>query len=196
MPTPEQELDEDKRALRRSLRLKRRALSPVARHDAALSVSTRLLAWLDGARCVALYAAYGSELSVAPLATQLWQRGVELAWPRVEGDRLRFYSAAPETLVAGYRGLSEPPNNATFIDDCSFDALVVPGLGFDTHGKRLGQGGGFYDRTLANLKGMPSVGVAFDVQIVETIPCGPHDMGVMHVVTEQRSTLSERWCSG
>ena len=68
------------------------------------------------------------------------------------------------------------------------DTVLVPGVAFDARGGRLGHGKGFYDRMLARLGGRARcrIGVAFGFQIVEAVPCGPHDIRMEAVVVEAR----------
>ena len=62
---------------------------------------------------------------------------------------------------------------------------IIPAVGFDVHGNRLGRGGGFYDRLLSKLK-CPKIGVCFDLQIVDSLPVEAHDAKVDLIVTEKR----------
>lgn len=65
------------------------------------------------------------------------------------------------------------------------DVVVVPGLAFTVAGDRLGQGGGWYDRFLAEVgAGCTTIGVCFAEQVLDTLPVEPHDIVVDHVVTD------------
>jgi 5-formyltetrahydrofolate cyclo-ligase len=72
------------------------------------------------------------------------------------------------------------------------DCVVVPGVAFSPEGWRLGRGGGYYDATLAALPRALRVGVAFEVQLVPTVPREPHDVALDAVVTESRLLTFER----
>jgi len=63
--------------------------------------------------------------------------------------------------------------------------IIVPGVGFDKNGHRLGYGYGYYDRFLENLK-IPTIGLAFDFQIVDKLPAYGHDVKMGKVITEKR----------
>ena len=180
MPTP----DESKRQLRPMMRRARSGLSPEARQGAEASITDHLDALCAGVDVVGLYAAAGSEVSLDALAHRLEARGVSLAWPRVQGSELQFYRAAISALVPGYRGLREPADDAVRCRAAELDLLLVPGLGFDLQGNRLGQGGGFYDRFLASTSHLHTVGVGFRVQLVDHIPMGSADIPVTQVCTE------------
>jgi 5-formyltetrahydrofolate cyclo-ligase len=73
------------------------------------------------------------------------------------------------------------------VDPKELDAAVVPGSVFDAAGRRCGYGGGFYDTYLPRLReGVPRIGLAFELQLVDDLPCEPHDLPVHVVVTESR----------
>ena len=86
-------------------------------------------------------------------------------------------------LVAAPFGEKQPVNNAETVEP---DILFIPLLGFTTDGARLGQGGGHYDRWLAAHPGKTKVGLAWDVQCVDSIPDEAHDQRLDAVVTPTR----------
>ncbi len=82
------------------------------------------------------------------------------------------------------------PEDAPAPDPATIDVAIVPGVGFAADGQRLGQGGGWYDRFLPQLRSDATViGIAFEVQVVESLPVEPHDVRVDCVVTE----AAARW---
>jgi len=186
-----------KAARRRSARRARQALLPEVRDAAEARVATLLLefAAAQQAGAVGVYCAAGSELSLAPFATAFRAAGGRTAYPRVAaGGQLEFALVADEAaLVAGYRGLREPPPGAPAVALGGLDLLLVPGLAFDDDGGRLGQGGGFYDRLLA-APARPAwvLGVAFAAQGGARVPSAPHDQRVDGVVTEHGIALMRR----
>jgi 5-formyltetrahydrofolate cyclo-ligase len=72
------------------------------------------------------------------------------------------------------------------------DVVLVPFLAFDRAGHRLGYGGGYYDRTLAALPGVPAIGVGFSALEVDSLPAGPHDIALDAVITEHGLTVDHR----
>jgi 5-formyltetrahydrofolate cyclo-ligase len=91
-------------------------------------------------------------------------------------------------LKPGTCGIREPrPNRCPPADPDSLDFALIPGVAFDERARRLGYGGGFYDRLLAGglPEGTPLVSGAFGVQIVDEVPFDPHDAPVDLVVTER-----------
>jgi 5,10-methenyltetrahydrofolate synthetase len=107
-------------------------------------------------------------------------------WPRVAGTRLIFATCPAASLAAGTWDIPEPPSDAEVGSVDTFDVLVVPGLGFDYRGGRLGQGGGFYDRLLATCRPKRVVAVAFEDQIMDHVPTTSSDQRVDQIMTPER----------
>jgi 5-formyltetrahydrofolate cyclo-ligase len=181
-------VDQDRKAaLRTSTRSARRELSLGERQEAARAVVDRLLRLpeLRRARTVLLYAAAGDELDVGGLVAPLREAGARTLFPRVRGDHLELVAAADLlTLTLGYRGIQEPVGPA--IDPSVVEVAVIPGVAFDLRGRRLGRGGGHYDRLLATLPDTcVRIGAAFSCQVVPAVPHQAHDQPVDLVVTER-----------
>lgn len=186
----------DKTRLRKSLKTKRAALSKEARDQHSARAAQHLLNsdFFDVSQAihkptVALFAAFRDEADPRTLEAPLRARGWRLAYPRVEGDTLRFYLGALSSLLpAPPWNIPEP--RAEFHQPVEVQALhrlVVPGLGFSKSGARIGYGRGFYDRTLGLLRGAGearAVGFAFSCQLVSDIPTDPHDQRVDAWTTE------------
>jgi 5-formyltetrahydrofolate cyclo-ligase len=89
-------------------------------------------------------------------------------------------------LSTGAYGILEPKANVGKKQTSSeVDLCLVPGLAFDSRGNRIGYGGGYYDRLLSDINGR-KVGLAYDFQILEQVPCEAHDEQVDMVLTEKR----------
>lgn len=134
--------------------------------------------------CVALYRAMGSEMDPQPLARVLLATGRTLCLPVVsERDAAMVFRAwSPgEPLEMDAAGCPAPlPLAATVIPDL----IVTPLLAFDGAGGRLGQGGGYYDRTFAALPDIVRIGLAYAGQQVERLEIEPHDIRLHGVLTE------------
>ena len=128
-----------------------------------------------------------SEVDPAPLADAAHADGITVGLPVVlPGGGLVFRRHEPgHVLVPGGFGTMIPVEAAPAIEP---DVIVVPLVGFDRSGTRLGYGKGHYDRTIAALRARGRsprlVGVAFSVQEVDTIPHEPHDVRLDVIVTE------------
>jgi 5-formyltetrahydrofolate cyclo-ligase len=170
------------------LSLRDRLAEPTrAAASAAIAASVdQLVAALPSGAVVGLYAPKGTEVETAPLDRRLRARGLRVAYPRVvDGDRrLAFSEAAPSELVVARFGLHEPRIDAAVIDLGTIAAFVIPGLAFDRAGGRVGWGHGYYDATLAHAPDALRIGIAFDCQVVESVPRDAHDVLLHYVVTE------------
>ncbi|MGM0576812.1 MAG: 5-formyltetrahydrofolate cyclo-ligase [Myxococcota bacterium] len=184
-------MEERKRRLRRLVRAARRHIPEDAREAAHRAMAARLdeVVLARGARVVAVYAAMGGEADPSAFDRRWVAEGGVVAFPRVVGPGAMDFRRVddPDTLVAGYRGIREPPEDAPRVPWEDIDVLVVPGVAFDLQGHRLGQGGGFYDRMLATAPAPYAVGLAYELQVVDHVPRGEHDMQVDAVVTERRT---------
>ena len=139
------------------------------------------------ARTVMMFAPVAGEPNLRPLAVEILKRG-RLCLPRVDWVQKRMEAAAVQdldrSLILGRNNIREPRPECPVVPPGEIDLILVPGLGFDRSGRRLGRGGGFYDRFLAD----PAVravrcGVLFDCQLVENIPAEPHDIHVNFLAT-------------
>ena len=94
---------------------------------------------------------------------------------------------ADADVEPGYRGIPEPREALARVDPRDVDWVLVPGVAFDAGGRRLGYGGGYYDRLLVLLDpGVPKVAGAYEMQIVSEIPAAPHDLRVDAIATSER----------
>ncbi|MFN9092458.1 MAG: 5-formyltetrahydrofolate cyclo-ligase [Alphaproteobacteria bacterium] len=132
---------------------------------------------------IAGYWPMGEEMDPRPLMLALAARGHALALPVTPpcGQPLTFRAWAPgAALRAGPMGISEPAEGEAL----SPDILLVPLLAFDRAGRRLGYGGGYYDRTLAALPGAKAIGIAYAGQEMPEVPAGPQDFRLPLIATE------------
>ncbi len=139
---------------------------------------------LPPGRIVAVYRAIGSELDVDALSLALDRSGRELCLPVViERDApMVFRRWTPgEPLELDEAGVPAPFPLAEIVDP---DLIVTPLLAFDAVGGRLGQGGGYYDRTFAARPNVTRIGFAYAGQEVEQLPVEPHDIRLHGVLTE------------
>ena len=132
---------------------------------------------------IAGYWPMGDEMDPRPLMLALASRGHALALPVTppRGQPLAFHAWAPgAALRPGPMGTSEPVAG----EELRPDVLLVPLLAFDRAGRRLGYGGGYYDRTLATLPGAKAIGIAYAGQEMAEVPAGPQDMRLPLIATE------------
>jgi 5-formyltetrahydrofolate cyclo-ligase len=177
-----------KAELRRLLLTRRRA---VPRSAAALAVANRLL-HANGVPQGAVFSGYwplAGELDPGPCLRRLAARGHRLALPRMQGrgQPLAFHAWRwDDPLIAGGFGVMQPDPAQPLVTP---DVSLVPVLGFDRHGHRLGHGKGYHDRTLRALREGEAapLAIAFALQEVGEVPVGPADQPLDAVVTERAS---------
>ncbi len=166
-----------------------RARAADAAVTAAGQIADHFIAWrrpLSG-DAVAVYWPIRSELDTRPLIRQLHAIGCRVGLPAVAGRAapLTFRLWTPDTVMEpGAMGIDVPP---TMAEEVVPRTVVAPLLAFDRRGYRLGYGGGYYDRTLANLRdgdGVLAVGVGYAAQEVAAVPVEDHDARLDAIVTE------------
>ena len=183
-------------ALRLELRARRRALPAAVRMAAAEALAARLLALPVAAEpgLVAGYWAMDGEIALHAWQLRLPAHHVYCLPLLHEDGRLRFAPWRPgEALVANRHGIPEPDvPRSSWIEPESLTAAVVPLVGFDRHGHRLGMGGGWYDRTFAFRREHTAppwlVGAAFATQEVERLAAAAWDVA-LDAVCSERDTL-------
>jgi 5-formyltetrahydrofolate cyclo-ligase len=190
-----------RRAMRAQLRTARASLPRDVRVRAAAAIVRHLLAtrWFAPGKRVALYVALRNELDLLPLMRVAERMRCEIYLPRIENQRrhsMRFVRASSD-MRRGPLGIFEPTGSAT-LPARFLHLVILPTLGVDKRGVRLGYGAGYYDRVLAfrrqrtSWRGPRLVAAAFDIQRVAVIPAEPHDVPVDRIVTESGMYFAER----
>lgn len=186
----------NKSDLRRQLKAARNAIGPHARRLAAHAAMR--LALREGvllrARRIAFYLPQRGEFDVRPLMNQALWMGRECLLPVLprRGRVMRFGRLHAATRMMPNRyGIPEPVD-VRALSARQLDVLLMPLVGFDPAGHRLGMGGGFYDATLAFMRHRRHwrkprlIGVAYECQKVDGLPHDPWDMPLDAVLTERR----------
>lgn len=185
MPTPP--LDIEKRALRAELRARVAVAAANGGVTAAVAAAQAVIgrSAFRGAKRVALYAAFGDELPTRPLFDAILDAGKQALFPRCVGESLEFAPVGRwDDLVEGAYGTQEPAASSRAQPLVASDLMLVPGLGFDLTGARLGRGRGHYDRALASGTVPFLCGLAYAAQIIERVPTGPYDVQMDAIATE------------
>lgn len=192
--------DDDKRALRRSLRRQRQALSQHEQRLAAQRLCQQLktLPEVRRARRISLYLPVNGEIDPMPLLPWLRKRKVEVYLPVLRPFSanalwfVAYHSGTP--MVKNRFGIWEPDlrfgaQRRNRLPAWALDTLIVPLVGFDNSANRMGMGGGFYDRSLAFMhRPGPAptlIGVAHACQEVASLPVEPWDVPLQVVVSDQ-----------
>jgi len=170
----------DKAALRREIREKKRAMTEeeIVRRSEQLGELFFQSALYREAKMIYGYLPYNQEVRTIPMLEQALRDGKAVAVPKVYGDTMRFICLTDLTQVEkGYAGIPEPVADGPVAEDPT--ALVLmPGLAFTKNGDRMGYGGGFYDRFLAEEPNHPTLALCYAFQMVEQLPTEEFDIPV------------------
>lgn len=180
-------IEQAKAALRVQAHDRRAALGAVERAEAAEAACGQFFASfpLQPGNAVAAYWCIRDELDCRPILLELMDKGFIVILPAVIGAGepldLRVWEPGAALYEAGFGTLAPSP----LAPRAEPDVILMPLLGFDRFGTRLGYGGGYYDRTLASLtRKSQLIGLAFSVQELPMIPRQDHDVPLDAVVTE------------
>jgi 5-formyltetrahydrofolate cyclo-ligase len=184
---PDANIEEAKAALRLKARAARAAIFNSTRSDAAKAVAEHFFksVTLAPSDIVAAYWRIKDEMDVQPILVRLMDSFQPVCLPVVLGDdeplELRLWEQGAPLYEAGF-GTLAPSELSPQVEP---DVILMPLLGFDKRGTRLGYGGGYYDRTLERLSKRPRlIGIAFAAQELEDIPREAHDVPLDTIVTE------------
>lgn len=183
------ELKRAKRQTRRAILEDRDAVPVDVREERGKRVVERFLGLpeVQRASTILLFSTFGSEVPTAALIRHLHERGVGVALPRIEGADLVPVAYAPGDPTTTTSFGAEEPVDGTALDPRSIDVVAVPGVAFDRGGRRIGYGGGYYDRFLRDLRAF-RVALVFGLQVVnEVLPAGRFDVPVAAIVTEDET---------
>jgi 5-formyltetrahydrofolate cyclo-ligase len=182
-------------ALRREMRAKLSALSSEFRAEASLVICelTARHKAFRAARAIALFSPLLTEPDIHPLIEEAWAARKHVALPRLSDQKSRpclawhRVESWADLIDDGPFSLLEPcRKKCPLVEAKELEAVFVPGLAFDSNGRRLGRGGGYYDRFLSALDStVPRIGLMFDVQRVDEVPTGPHDQALPAIITEE-----------
>jgi 5-formyltetrahydrofolate cyclo-ligase len=186
------------RAERRRLRELRNGLDPAIRSaaEAAIRATLARLGVFGRGHHVALYLPMPGEVDLRPCLDIARRRGSHIYVPRIVDRRRRRMLFSPWTAGAARRtnafGIVEPDTSAGTRPVIGLDTVVLPVVGFDRHGNRLGMGAGYYDRALRRRRDRDAawrrprlIGVAYACQQIDSIPASPWDVPLDLIVTER-----------
>lgn len=196
MPPDDKKPEKDR--LRREFLRRRAESDPTWRAEASQSITDRALALPEvrGASAVCAFMSRGDEVDTSAIVRSLMESKGALIVPRTLERgllELRRADKYPEGFARGRFGILEPqPHTFTEIIAVeSLEVVFVPGAAFDRRGHRIGYGGGYYDRLLAQCPKAFKVGLAYSFQIVDALPAEPHDVALDLVLTEKEAVMGE-----
>lgn len=180
---------EIKQALRRRLRAARVELPPRVAAELGEAVCARVLGLpaFVAARALVAYCPVENEVDPGALVAAALAAGKAVYYPRRTAGDLEFLESGPTDLAPGPCAIPEPRDGMP-LSSATGEGVVflVPGIAFDPRGVRLGRGAGYYDRGLARHPHAARVGLAYEMQVVPTLPEATWDVRMDAVVTEAR----------
>ena len=176
---------QEKKALRASCKELRLSIPSEAKAlaDAAiLHTVTAHSAFLDADLILCFFPVRG-EVDLTPIAEIAKSHGISVAFPRCEGDEMRFHTVTDlKELILDRFGIPAPRADAPIASPTARTLCLLPGLAAGRDGTRLGYGGGFYDRFLA-AEPHPTIALCYDFQLLDALPTEEHDIPVDAVLT-------------
>lgn len=188
-------LRDAKLAMRARMRELRDAIPPEVRRALATQIEERLFALsaVRDAETMMLFSSFGSEVPTQAMIERAWEEGRRVALPLLRQGGIRVAAARRgQALRASSYGPMEPPDDEPVPAE-EIDVVVAPGLAFDRSANRLGYGGGHYDRLLGHLRpGARTIGIGFQLQLVDAVPHGRSDRPLDRVVTDREVVTDPR----
>ncbi len=173
---------ENKNALRRLFKEKRESFDVTNATSEALTRNLlKVLSTQNKDKYWATYKAYKSEANPAAVESMV---NISWCYPVVDGETLSFYPNENQQWTLNHFGIEEPSLKEQKIELSEIEGVLLPAIAFDLDGQRLGSGKAFYDKTLKNFSGL-KIGVAYSVQITESLPNTEYDIPVDVIVTEK-----------
>jgi len=170
----------DKKALRQQIRQQKRAMTEAEIVAASVRLGELFLdcPQYKAAKTIYGYLPYNQEVRTVPMLEQAIRDGKRVAVPKCYGEVMKFiYMDDLSKVEKGYANIPEPIDDEPVADDPT--ALVLmPGLAFTEDGKRMGYGGGFYDKFLAAEPSHPTVALCYAFQMVDDLPTEDYDIPV------------------
>jgi 5-formyltetrahydrofolate cyclo-ligase len=179
--------DIDKGTLRRQQVAARAAMPDSIRNESGRLIRDHVLEMpeVTSAGTVAAYYSIGTEPDTRGLIFALWKRGSYVVLPVLlpDGDLDWASYEGPDSLAPGPRGMLQPVEPVRGTGTVArADVVLVPALAVDVRGRRLGRGGGSYDRALARVgPQVPTIALLYDAELLPSVPAEEHDQAVRAV---------------
>jgi len=157
-----------------------------SKEEKSLNIVNSLLPLLKKYHVIAFYAAMEQEVNLDHLIELFLEEGKTILLPKMDKEDISFYQINNiddlQTSDDNYQ--IREPRPVNLYHKNNIDAILVPGLGFDNKGYRLGHGKGYYDRYLKDYRGV-TIGVCFKEQILKSIPHDDNDIKVGMLVFDE-----------
>lgn len=186
---------ETKKEIRRWIRQKRQEMSEEIWVRDSKAVTDTLIThpWFLDAMDICTYAAYNREVRTQEMIDAAFEMGKNVWVPKVMGEVMHFFRIrSMSELKPGVHGILEPAGDTG--KNARMDGpgeepgslMIMPGTAFDESCRRIGYGGGYYDRYLAQYPKLRTIALAFEFQVFPRIPCEAHDICPDILITEKQ----------
>ena len=179
---------ETKKEIRRYCRRMREEQPAGAAAQKSHEICRRILASEEYRRAdsVLVYIATQGEVTLEEVIRDAWEQGKTVASPRVEGKTMSFYRITSfEDLEEGNFHVREPRKECEAFTPEENTLFLVPGVAYDESRRRVGYGGGFYDRFLEKYPWLSTVGIGYEFQVLPEVPCEATDIPMNKILTEK-----------
>ena len=185
---------EQKNRIRQILRQRKEAMIPEDRLEKSKRICRHLIRLIRDGETVMVYTSKEKEVNTIPLITTLFERGNPVIVPIIVKDDISLrlsYLQDFSVLVPSTFGVPEPIGSEIFATGEDVDTIILPMLGFDRIGGRIGYGAGYYDRFLAKNQNIRKIGIAFACQQYDNLPVDENDIPMDYIITEEGIVYSK-----
>jgi 5-formyltetrahydrofolate cyclo-ligase len=178
---------EEKNRIRQILREKKAALTPAERLEKSGSICRHVMGQIHNGETVLAYTSKELEVNTAPLIDALLAAGNPVAVPIIQKEDISLrlsYIRSRSVLVPSTFGVPEPIGSEIAARSFEISTILLPMLGFDRTGARIGYGAGYYDRFLEKNPHLRKIAIAFACQEIERLPVDPNDVPMDMIITE------------
>jgi 5-formyltetrahydrofolate cyclo-ligase len=183
-----------KNSVRQILRQKRESMTTGERLEKSRTICSYVMNLIQDNKAVMVYSSKEMEVNTLPIIKNLFKRGIPVVVPIIvrQDISLRLsYLRDLSVLVPSTFGVSEPIGNEIPAQAGDIHTIILPMLGFDRNGGRLGYGAGYYDRFLAKNHQIRKIGIAFGCQDAENLPVDENDIHMNYIITEDGIVFSD-----
>ncbi|MCK9579712.1 MAG: 5-formyltetrahydrofolate cyclo-ligase [Methanoregula sp.] len=178
---------EEKNRIRQILRDRKAALSPAERLEKSMRICHHVMGQIHDGETVLAYTSKELEVNTTPLIDALLEHKNPVVVPIIQKEDISLrlsYIRNRSVLVPSTFGVPEPIGSEIPAQSGDITTILLPMLGFDRTGARIGYGAGYYDRFLEKNTGLKKIGIAFACQEIERLPVDENDIRMDSIITE------------
>ena len=181
----------DKKEIRRKVISKRDLLNNKIELDEVIEKKLKDNKIYKNSKNIFIYLGFGSEINTIKYVEDFLNEGKKIIIPYTDMKNKVMYGIEINTLDGLEKnkfGILEPTDISEIFNKEDIDLIIMPGVAFDRSGNRIGYGGGYYDKFLCGMSSdIPTIALAYDIQILEEVPSEKHDIKVDMVITERET---------